>query len=311
MDMVKKAGADAVKLQTYTADTMTIDCDKEEFWIRGGLWEGYNLYQLYEWAHTPFQWHKQLFDHARKIDLTCFSTPFDESAVDLLEDLNSPAYKIASFEVVDIPLIQYVAGTKKPMVISTGMANLDEIAEAVNAAREGGCEDLVLLHCISGYPAPVDQYNVRTVPDLGDRFGVITGISDHTLGTTVSVASVALGASVIEKHVTLSRGEKGPDSEFSLEPDQLKQLCLESREAWKSLGIVGYDRKPAEQESLQFRRSIYVVEDIKAGEQFSERNIRRIRPGKGLAPRYYMELMGRRSKKDLERGTALSWEHIQ
>jgi pseudaminic acid synthase len=311
INMVKEMGADAVKLQSYSPDTMTINCDKEDFQIHGGLWDGYNLYRLYEWAQTPFDWHKEIFDYARKIEITCFSTPFDETAVDLLEDLNTPAYKIASFEAIDLPLIKYVAQTKKPLIISTGMANLEEIEEAVEAAREGGCNDLVLLHCISGYPAPVEQSNLRTISDLAERFDIVPGLSDHTLGTVVSVAAVAQGASVIEKHVTLSRADKGADSEFSLEPDELKNLCKDTKDAWKALGIAGYERKPVENSSLKFRRSIYVVDDIKAGEKLSRSNIRRIRPGFGLQPKYYEDLIGKIAKVDLEKGTALSWDYLE
>jgi pseudaminic acid synthase len=311
IDMAKAMGADAIKLQTYTADTMTIDCEKEEFQIHGGLWDGYNLYQLYKWAQTPFEWHKTMFDHARKNEITCFSTPFDETAVDLLEDLNAPAYKIASFETIDLPLIRYVAQTKKPMIISTGMANLEEITEAVETAQESGCKEIILLHCISGYPAPVEQCNLLTIPDLAQRYNVVPGLSDHTLGTTVSVASIALGACVIEKHVTLSREDKGPDSEFSLEPKQLKSLCDETKTAWLSLGKAGYERKPIEDENIKFRRSIYIVKDIKAGELLTNENTRRIRPGFGLPPKYINDVIGKIAKVDLDRGTALSWEHIE
>ena len=311
ISIMKECGADAVKIQTYTADTLTIDCDKEDFKIKGGLWDGYNLYDLYKWAHTPFEWHKTIFEHAHSIGITIFSTPFDETAVDLLEDLNAPAYKIASFEAVDIPLIKYVAKTGKPMIISTGMANLEEISEAVEAAHEGGCGELVLLHCISSYPAPVEQSNLRTIPDLAERFNLIAGLSDHTLGTTVSVASVALGACVIEKHVTLSRHDKGPDSEFSLEPKELEQLCLDTKDAWQAMGTAGYERKPAEEASLKFRRSIYVVKDIRAGEIISEENIRRIRPGFGLPPKYFDSLIGKIAVVDIDRGTALNWEHVR
>jgi len=311
LTMAKERGADAVKLQTYTADTLTIDCDKEDFQIHGGLWDGYNLYRLYEWAHTPYEWHKPLFDHARKLDIHCFSTPFDESAVDLLEDLNAPAYKIASFEAVDLPLIRYAASTGKPMIISTGMADLDEIGEAVQTARDGGCSELVLLHCISSYPAPAEESNLRTIADLGERFGVVTGLSDHTLGTTVSVAGVAMGAAVIEKHVTLSRADKGADSEFSLEPQELQLLCSDARTAWSALGQANYERAPAEEGSLRFRRSLYVVEDVKAGEVLTADNVRRIRPGFGLAPKHYDEVLGQRAACDLERGTALQWDHIK
>ncbi len=310
IDMAKAMGADAIKLQTYTADTMTIDSEAEDFQIHGGLWDGYNLYRLYQEAHTPYAWHKALFQRAREVGITCFSSPFDESAVDLLEELNAPAYKIASFEVVDLPLIRYVAQTGKPMIISTGMANQEEIAEALATAREAGSGEIVLLHCISGYPTPIEQSNLRTLLDLAERFGVVTGLSDHTLGTTASVAGVALGASVIEKHVIMSRSDGGPDSAFSLEPNELKKLCSESRDAWSALGKAGYDRRPAEEANVKFRRSVYVVRDIKAGEILTEENIRRIRPGFGLAPKYYDELLGKTVKVDLVRGTPLKWEYV-
>jgi len=249
--------------------------------------------------------------YARKIGITIFSTPFDETAVDLLEDLNTPAYKIASFEAIDLPLITYVANTGKPMIISTGMANLEEITEAVDTARQGGCEDLVLLHCISSYPAPIEQSNLRTIPDLAKRFNVIAGLSDHTLGTTASVTSVALGACVIEKHVTLSREDKGPDSEFSLEPYELEKLCTETEDAWYALGSAGYEIKPAEDSSMKFRRSIYVVKDIKAGEIFTETNIRSIRPGHGLKPKYFKGILGKVAFGDIKKGMPLSWEKIR
>ncbi len=310
IDMAKKMGADAIKIQTYTADTMTIDCDSEEFQIRGGLWDGYNLYQLYDWAHTPFEWHKTMFDKAKELGITIFSSPFDASAVDLLEELDAPAYKIASFEAIDLPLIKRVAQTGKPMIISTGMADFQEIKEAVECARNNGCQQLVLLHCISGYPAPVEQSNLLTIPDLAEKFDVITGLSDHTLGTVVSVSSVALGACVIEKHVTLSRKDKGPDSEFSLEPQELKQLCTDSYMAWQALGIASYERKPVEEQNLKFRRSIYVVKDIEQGENFSEENIRIIRPGFGLKPKYFEAILGKQATMDIKRGTALCWMSV-
>jgi len=309
--MAWEMGADAIKFQSYTPDTITMKSDRTDFMIQGGLWAGYTLHQLYEQAHTPFEWHEAMFEHARKIGITCFSTPFDETAVDLLEDLNTPAYKIASFEAIDIPLIRYVASTGKPMIISTGMANLDEVTEAVQAAMEGGCNELALMHCISGYPVPVEQSNLLTIPDLEKRFGVVTGLSDHTTGTTVSVAAVALGACVIEKHVTLSRDRKGPDSVFSLEPEELKQLCAETRNAWLALGRADYSCKPVEEENIIFRRSIYVVRDIQAGETLTKDNIRRIRPGYGLPPKFYNELLGRRAKVNLEQGTALRLEHVE
>lgn len=311
IEMARNMGADAVKIQTYTADTMTIDCENEEFQIKGGLWDGYSLYRLYKWAETPYEWHKPIFDYARNIGITIFSTPFDETAVDLLEDLNAPAYKIASFEAVDLPLIKYVAQTKKPMIISTGMANLEEIQEAVATARENGCDELVLLHCISSYPAPIEQSNLRTIQDLAKRFDVIPGLSDHTMGATVAVASVALGACVIEKHVTLSRQDKGPDSEFSLEPSELKQLCQESETAWRALGQISYALQSAEEASLKHRRSIYVVKDLKKGDVLTSENTRRIRPGFGLAPKYFDNVLGKRLKMNVSKGTPLSWDLIE
>lgn len=311
IDMAKAMGADAVKIQSYTADTITIDCDNEDFQIRGGMWDGYTLYSLYKWAETPFEWHKPIFDHARNTGIILFSTPFDETAVDLLEDLNAPAYKIASFEAIDLPLIKYVAQTKKPMIISTGMANLDEITEAIETARENGCNELVILHCISSYPAPIEQSNLRTIPDLMNKYDVIPGLSDHTMGTVASVASVALGACLIEKHVTLSRQDKGPDSEFSLEPDELKQLCKDTKDAWLALGQPGYAIKTAEEESIKHRRSIYVVKDIKAGDMLTKDNVRRIRPGLGLAPKYYEEILGKVLTVDVARGTPLTRELLE
>lgn len=310
IEMAARSGADAIKLQTYTADTMTIDCDQEDFQIKGGLWDGYKLYDLYKWAQTPFEWHRQMFEKARELGITVFSTPFDESAVDLLEELDAPAYKIASFEATDLTLIKRVAQTGKPMIISTGMANLEEITDAVEAAREGGCQELVLLHCISGYPSPVDQANLATIADIKRRFGCVVGLSDHTLGTAVSVASIPMGACLIEKHVTLSREDKGPDSEFSLEPEELVALCNDTKAAWLAIGAAGYERKPIEQSSLKFRRSLYFVEDLQAGELITESSIGRIRPGYGLAPKYYEDVVGRRVTRDVLRGTATSWDLI-
>ncbi|MFC1891396.1 pseudaminic acid synthase [Thermodesulfobacteriota bacterium] len=310
IEMAKKMGAEAIKFQTYTPDTLTIDFDGEDFQIHEGLWEGYSLYQLYQWAYTPFEWHEDLFNHAKKQGITCFSTPFDETAVDLLEELKTPVYKIASFELIDLPLIKYVAKTGKPMIISTGMGNLEEISEAVETAREGGCEEIILLHCISGYPTPFEQSNLRTIPDLANKFDVIVGLSDHTLGTAVSVASVALDACVIEKHVTLSRKDSGPDTEFSLEPSELKKLCIDSKIAWEALGTAGYDRKTVEEESIKFRRSIYAIRNIRAGEKLTSKNIRRIRPGFGLSPKYYEKILGSTAKVDILRGTRLTFELI-
>jgi N-acetylneuraminate synthase len=307
IDEAQRCGADAIKLQTYTADTMTIDCDREEFMIKGGLWDGYKLYDLYKWAETPYEWHQVMFDHARKRGITVFSTPFDESAVDLLERLDTPAYKIASFEAVDLPLIRYVASTGKPIIMSTGMASEVEIEEAVTTAREAGCQDLVLLHCISSYPAPIDQANLRQIPELAKRFGTLAGLSDHTLGTTASVAAVALGASVIEKHFTLSRADKGPDSEFSLEPADLMRLCNDAKDAWLALGKPGFERQRAEVGSKVFRRSLYFVKDLPAGHVIGPEDIRRIRPGMGLAPKYFDDLQGIELKQNVRRGQAASW----
>jgi N-acetylneuraminate synthase len=311
IDAAHRCGADAIKIQTYTADTMTIDCDQPEFMVQGGLWDGYKLYDLYKWAETPYEWHQAMFDHARKRGITVFSTPFDETAVDLLESLNTPAYKIASFEIVDLPLIRYVASTSKPMIMSTGMASEIEIEEAVTTAREAGCQDLVLLHCISSYPAPMDQANLRQIPELANRFGILTGLSDHTLGTTASVTAVALGACVIEKHFTLSRADKGPDSEFSLEPQDLERLCRDAKDAWLALGKTGFERQQAEEGSKVFRRSLYVAQDMKAGDLLTPENLRRIRPGHGLSPKYYDLILGKQVNQDLEKGTPLSWDIVE
>ena len=308
IDAAVGCGADAIKLQTYTADTMTIDCDRPEFLIKGGLWDGYKLYDLYKWAETPFEWHQAMFEHARMRGITVFSTPFDETAVDLLESLDAPAYKVASFEVTDLSLIRYIAGTGKPMIMSTGMASEIEIEEAVSTAREAGCKNLVLLHCISSYPAPMDQANLRQMAELARRFGTIPGLSDHTLGTTASVAAVALGACVIEKHFTLSRADKGPDSEFSIEPAEFEKLCQDTRDVWSALGKVGYQRQPAEEGSKVFRRSVYFVRDLAAGTVVTSDDIRRIRPGMGLAPKHIDTLIGKRLKVGITRGTATSWD---
>lgn len=310
ISMAKKHGADAIKLQTYSADTMTIDCADEDFIIKGGLWDGYQLYELYKQAQTPFAWHKEMFDHARKIGITCFSTPFDESAVDLLEDLNVPAYKVASFEATDLPLVKYIAATKKPMIMSTGMANLQEIEEMVATAKDAGCEELVILHCISSYPAPIDQSNLLTISDLKKRLGVQIGLSDHTVSNTASIVATSLGATLIEKHFILDRKDKGPDSSFSIMPDELEALCKETRDAFFSLGCPGYERKPAEEANVKFRRSVYFVQDLKAGDIITADSVRRIRPGYGLPPKYEVEILGKRVKKDVKIGTATSWDLI-
>ncbi|WP_339868273.1 pseudaminic acid synthase [Pseudohongiella nitratireducens] len=310
VEEAKKAGADAVKLQTYTADTITLDCDSEEFQINGGLWDGKTLYQLYQEAHMPWDWHKPLFEHARKQCITIFSSPFDNTAVDLLEDLNAPAYKIASFEAVDLPLIKYIASTGKPMIISTGMADADEIQEAIDAAREGGCKELAILHCVSGYPAPAEDYNLRTIPDMIRRFGLVTGLSDHTLDNTTAITSVALGASIIEKHFTLDRSGGGPDDSFSLEPAEMTALCRDSKTAWAALGQVDYGRKSSEQGNAQFRRSLYFVKDMKAGDVITENCIRSVRPGFGLAPKMMDGLIGKVVTADVAKNTPVRREVV-
>lgn len=305
-----KAGADAVKLQTYKPDTITLDSDREDFRIKGGLWDGRTLFELYQEAHMPWDWHKPLFEYARKLGITMFSSPFDFTAVDLLEDLGAPAYKIASFEAVDLPLIRFVAATGKPMIISTGMANADEIGEAVEAARDGGCKELVLLHCVSGYPAPPADYNLRTLPDMAERFGTVVGLSDHTLDNTTAIASVALGASLIEKHVTLDRTGGGPDDSFSLEPAEFKALCRGARTAWEAVGRVDYGRKSSEQGNAKFRRSLYFVKDLKAGEYITKDAIRSVRPGYGLAPKYYDEVLGRSVTRNVAVGEPVTWDSL-
>ena len=308
IEAAKAAGADAIKLQTYRPDTITLDCKSEEFSIRGGLWDGRTLYDLYREAHMPWEWHKPLFEHARSCGITTFSSPFDTTAVDLLEDLNAPAYKIASFEAIDLPLIKYVAATGKPMIISTGMADAEEIQEAIDAARAGGCKELAILHCVSGYPAPAADYNLRTIPDMISRFGTLVGLSDHTLDNTTAIASVALGAAIIEKHFTLDRSGGGPDDSFSLEPPELADLCRGARTAWEALGRVDYGRKSSEQGNAQFRRSLYFVEHLKAGDVVTPASIRSVRPGFGLPPKHYDSVVGRRVNKDVGYGTAVRWE---
>lgn len=303
IDMAKNCGADAVKLQTYRPDTITMDMKTPEFMIEGGLWDGQSLYELYEGAYMPWDWHKPLFDYARKLNLTIFSSPFDNTAVDLLEDLNAPAYKIASFEAVDLPLIKYVAQTGKPMIISTGMADAEEIQEAIDAAREGGCKELAILHCVSGYPAPAGDYNLRTISDMQTRFNLPVGLSDHTLDNTTAIVSVAMGACIIEKHVTLDRCGGGPDDSFSLEADGLAELCTGAKTAWQSMGKVDYGRKSSEEGNVKFRRSLYFVKDIKAGEIITPDHVKSIRPGYGLAPKFYEQVIGSIASQDVTRGT--------
>jgi len=306
IDMAKASGADAVKMQTYTADTLTIDCDLPDFQLTDGLWAGRSLHNLYKEAFTPWDWHKPLFDYAKKVGITIFSSPFDNTAVDLLEDLNTPAYKIASFEAVDLPLIKYVAQTGKPMIISTGMADAEEIQEAIDAAREGGCKQLAILHCVSGYPAPAEDYNLRTLADMQTRFQVPVGLSDHTLDNTTAITSVAMGACIIEKHVTLDRNGGGPDDSFSLEEPELKALCDNAKTAWKALGQVDYGRKSSEQGNVKFRRSLYFVKDIKAGETIIAEHVKSIRPGYGLAPKFYDDVIGKTINQNIQRGTPVS-----
>ncbi|MFZ5467443.1 MAG: pseudaminic acid synthase [Pseudomonadota bacterium] len=303
IEEAKKAGADAVKLQTYRPDTITLDCDTEDFKIHGGLWDGRTLYELYQEAHMPWEWHKPLFEHARSLGITIFSSPFDNTAVDLLEDLNAPAYKIASFEAIDLPLIKYVASTGKPMIISTGMADAEEIQEAIDAAREGGCKELAILHCVSGYPAPASDYNLRTIPDMIQRFGLVTGLSDHTLDNTTAIVSVAMGASIIEKHFTLDRNGGGPDDSFSLEPPEMAALCRDSKTAWEALGKVDYGRKSSEQGNVKFRRSLYFVKDLKAGDVITPDTVRSVRPGYGLPPKSLHLLIGKILKRDVKANT--------
>lgn len=306
IEAAKKSGADAVKLQTYRPDTITLNCDSEDFQIHGGLWDGKTLYQLYEEAHMPWDWHAPLFEHARKQGITIFSSPFDNTAVDLLEDLNAPAYKIASFEAVDLPLIKYVASTGKPMIISTGMADASEIQEAIEAAREGGCKELAILHCVSGYPAPAEDYNLRTIPDMMQRFGLVTGLSDHTLDNTTAITSVAMGASIIEKHFTLNRNGGGPDDSFSLEPLELAALCRDSKTAWAALGNVDYGRKSSEQGNVKFRRSLYFVKDLRIGDVITQDSVRSVRPGFGLSPKFLQEILGKKLKKSVKKYTPVT-----
>ena len=306
----KKSGANAVKIQTYRAETMTLDCDKEDFLIKGGIWDGNKLYDLYKEAHTPYAWHRELFEYSKEIGITIFSSPFDEKAVDLLEELNTPAYKIASFELCDIPLIKYIAKKNKPMLMSTGMASKDEIDEAVNAAKSSGCNQILLFHCVSSYPTKLEDANLKNIIYLKNKYDIEVGLSDHTLGNEAAVASIALGASAVEKHFTLSRNDIGPDSSFSIEPSELKDLITKTKSVWYALGQRGLGRSESELKNRKFRRSIYFSADIKSGGTINEKNIKRIRPGLGLPPKYYDDLIGKKLKKDVERGDPVSWEVI-
>ena len=311
VEEAKRAGADAIKMQTYRPDTITLKSDLPDFQISDGLWAGRTLYDLYEWAHTPWDWHKPLFDRARQLGITIFSSPFDTTAVDLLEDLGAPAYKIASFEAVDLSLIKYVASTGKPMIISTGMANIEEIEEAIEAARVGGCKELAILHCVSGYPAPASDYNLRTIPDMIERFGLVTGLSDHTLDNTTAITSVALGASIIEKHFTLDRNGGGPDDSFSLEPADLIALCRDTKTAWQALGQIDYERKSSEKANIKFRRSLYFVQDLQVGDTITEESIRSVRPGFGLSPKYLSEIIGKKVTRNVNANTAITSDSVQ
>lgn len=310
IDAAVATGADAIKIQTYTPDTLTIDHHGPDFRIKGGLWDGYTLHDLYKEAYTPYEWHPMLMDRARQHGVTLFSTPFDGSAVDLLRSLGVSAYKIASFEAVDLPLIERVARERKPMIISTGMTDVDEIGQAVATARNAGTTELVLLHCVSTYPAKFQNAKLRTIGDIAERFGVVAGLSDHTPGTACAVAAVALGASVIEKHFTLRRADGGPDSAFSLEPEEFRRLVEDCNNAWLSVGSIDYSRSDEERGSMVFRRSLYVVTDIAAGHVLTEQNVRSIRPGFGLPPKHLPDVLGRRAARALKRGEPLAWADI-
>ena len=310
VEAAAKTGVHGLKIQTYTADTMTLDISEDEFFINDptSLWKGNSLYSLYQQAYTPWEWHKPIFDRCKELGIIGFSTPFDATAVDFLESLDVPCYKIASFENTDLPLIRKVASTGKPMIISTGMATIAELDETVRTARESGCQEIVLLKCTSSYPASPENTNILTIPHLRDLFDTEVGLSDHTLGIGVSVASVALGATVIEKHFTLSRGDGGVDSAFSMEPEEMQQLVIETERAWTSLGKISYGITEAEKKSLMFRRSLYISQEMKKGDVLTPESLRTIRPGLGLAPKYYDALLGKTINQDVKIGTPMSWE---
>lgn len=310
LEAAAATGADAVKIQTYTPDTLTLDCDGPDFRIEGGPWGGRTLHDLYREAHTPYEWHRALFARARELGATLFSTPFDETALELLEGLGCPAYKIASFEAVDLGLIAAVARLGKPMILSTGLANFEEIGAAVETARANGCDQLALLHCVSAYPAPIEEANVRTVPHLAEAFGCVGGLSDHTPGTAAAVAAVALGGAIVEKHFTLARADGGPDAAFSLEPAEFAALVRDCKDAWRALGRAHYDEKGAERGSRAFRRSLYVVRDVPAGAVLTDADIRSIRPGYGLPPAVLPQVLGRPAARPLARGERLAWDMI-
>jgi pseudaminic acid synthase len=313
VDAAAKSGAHALKIQTYTPDTMTLDLDEREFHISDpkSLWAGNSLYKLYGEAYTPWEWHKPIFDRASELGIIAFSTPFDDTAVDFLESLDVPCYKIASFENTDLPLIRRVAATGKPLIISTGMASIAELDDTVKATREAGCKDLILLKCTSTYPASAGNTNILTIPHMHELFGCEVGLSDHTMGVGVSVASIALGATVIEKHFTLNRADGGVDSTFSMEPSEMRQLVVETERAWQALGKVSYGVTEAEKKSIAFRRSLYVVQDVKAGDVLTKENVRAIRPGLGLPTKYLDVVLGKNVSQDINRGTALTWDLIK
>ena len=307
----KRVGADAVKLQTYTPDTITIDSDKEYFRIKQGtLWDGKTFYELYKEAYTPWEWQPRLKEIAEEEGLILFSTPFDKTAVDFLEEMGVPAYKVASFEITDIPLIEYIASKGKPVIISTGIATLSDIEEAVNACRRVGNDQIILLKCTSAYPTPIEEANLRTIPNLAETFGVLSGLSDHTLGISVPIAAVALGAVMIEKHFTLDRSLGGPDAAFSLEPDEFAQMVKHVREVEKALGKITYELTEKQKKGREFARSLFVVKDMKKGEIFTEENVRSIRPGYGLPPKYLKDVLGKKATKDIEKGTPLKWDMV-
>jgi N-acetylneuraminate synthase len=312
VEAAAKAGAHALKMQTYTADTMTLNLSEGDFFISdpNSLWKGTSLYELYRKAHTPWEWHKPIFERCRQLGMICFSTPFDATAVDFLENSGTPCYKIASFEITDIPLIRKVAATGKPMIISTGMATLAELDEAVRTARGAGCGEIILLKCTSTYPASPDNSNLLTIPHMRELFGIQVGLSDHTLGLGVAVAAVALGATLIEKHFTLRRADGGVDAAFSLEPAEMRELVIETERAWRAMGRIHYGATKEEKKSMIFRRSLYVAKDMKAGEVFTKDNLRALRPGEGLPPKYYEILLGKRVTRNIPKGTPVNWDLI-
>ncbi len=311
ISMAKKNGADAIKIQSYTPYTMTINSEKDDFIIKNGLWKGYKLFDLYKEAHTPFEWHEELFKHANNEEIILFSSPFDESAVDLLEELNTPAYKVASFELCDLPLIKYIAKTKKPILMSTGMASIKEIEDAVETARKNGCNDLLLFHCISAYPAPLKDANLKNISYLKEKFNIEVGLSDHTYGTTAAIAAISLGASAIEKHFCLSRELGGHDSQFSIEPFELRELKEISTKVWESLGSSKFGRSKVEMQNKVFKRSLYFVKSKNKGETITKEDIKRIRPGFGISPKYEDQIIGRILKKNVERGDPVKFEFLE